>query len=48
MKFNIDKIKAARHPVTTPVIITNSDDYADVIPTNALKVNSGDELIQII
>lgn len=48
LKFNIDKIKAARHPVTTPVIITNSDDYADVIPTNALKVNSGDELIQII
>lgn len=48
LKFNIDKIKAARHPVTTPVIITNSDDYADVITTNALKVNSGDELIQII
>jgi len=48
LKFNIDKIKAARHPVTTPVIITNSDDYADVIPTNALKVDSGDELIQII
>lgn len=48
LKFNIDKIKAAGHPVTTPVIITNSDDYADVIPTNALKVNSGDELIQII
>lgn len=48
LKFNIDKIKAAGHPVTTPVIITNSDDYADVIPTNALKINSGDELIQII
>lgn len=48
LKFNIDKIKAAGHPVTTPVIITNSDDYADVIPTNALKVDSGDELIQII
>lgn len=48
LKFNIDKIKAARHPVTTPVIITNSDDYADVIPTNAPKVDSGDELIQII
>lgn len=48
LKFNIDKIKAAGHPVTTPVIITNSDDYADVIPTNAPKVDSGDELIQII
>lgn len=48
LKFNIDKIKAAGHPVTTPVIITNSDDYADVIPTNALKVDCGDELIQII
>lgn len=48
LKFNIDKIKAAGHPVTTPVIITNSDDYADVIPTNALKVDRGDELIQII
>lgn len=48
LKFNIDKIKAAGHPVTTPVIITNSDDYADVIPTDALKVDRGDELIQII
>ena len=48
LKFNIDKIKAAGHPVTTPVIITNSDDYADVIPTNAPKVDSGDELIQIM
>lgn len=48
LKFNIDKIKAAGHPATTPVIITNSDDYADVIPTNALKVDRGDELIQII
>lgn len=48
LKFNIDKIKAAGHPITTPVIITNSDDYADVIPTNASKVDSGDELIQII
>ncbi len=48
LKFDIDKIKAAGHPVTTPVIITNSDDYADVIPTNAVKVENGDELIQII
>ena len=48
LKFDIDKIKAAGHPVTTPVIITNSDDYSDVIPTDRTKVNNGDDLLQII
>lgn len=48
LEFDIDKIKAAGHPVTTPVVITNSDDYSDVIPTDAASVNAGDKLIQIL
>ncbi|MDD6328168.1 MAG: beta-glucoside-specific PTS transporter subunit IIABC [Lachnospiraceae bacterium] len=48
LKFDIDKIKAAGHPITTPVIVTNSDDYADIIPTDVTEVASGDTLLRLI
>lgn len=48
LKFDMDKIKAAGHPLTTPVIITNSDDYADIIPTATADITVGDEIIQIL
>lgn len=48
LEFDIEKIKAAGHPVTTPVIITNSDDYADVLPTDSAKVIPGDSLITLL
>jgi len=31
MTFSIDKIKAANHAVTVVVVVTNTDDYADVL-----------------
>jgi PTS system beta-glucosides-specific IIC component len=48
LEFDIAKIKAAGHPVTTPIVITNSDDYADVIPTDAQSVAAGDKLLQVL
>jgi PTS system beta-glucosides-specific IIC component len=48
LEFDLAKIKAAGHPATTPVIITNSDDYADVVPTDASSVVPGAQLIQLL
>ena len=46
LEFDIDKIKAAGHPVTTPVIVTNSNDYVDIVETEEKEVNCGQLLIQ--
>ncbi len=48
LEFDIEKIKAAGYPLTTPVIITNTDDYADIVPTDAERVTHGDTIIQML
>lgn len=48
LEFDMDKIKAAGHPVTTPVIITNTDDFSEVLPTAAASVAPGDKLITLL
>lgn len=48
LEFDIEKIKAAGHPVTTPIIITNTDAYADIIPTDAAAVSPGDDIITLL
>lgn len=48
LEFDIEKIKAAGHPVTTPIIITNTDNYADVIPTDAAAVAAGDTILTLL
>ena len=48
LEFDIAKIKAAGYSIVSPVIVTNTDDYADVIPTDAATVNAGDEAIIIL
>lgn len=48
LEFDIEKIKAAGHPVTTPIIITNTDSYADVVPTDAASVAAGDEILTLL
>ena len=30
MTFSMEAIKAAGHPVTTAVVVTNADDFADI------------------
>jgi PTS system beta-glucosides-specific IIC component len=48
LEFDIEKIKAAGHPVTTPVIITNTDDFADVVPAEITDAKPGDKLIDLL
>ncbi|WP_035287751.1 PTS beta-glucoside transporter subunit IIBCA [Clostridium sp. KNHs214] len=48
LEFDIDKIKDAGYDLTTSVIITNSNDYMDVLPTNKNKVDIEDVLLTAI
>lgn len=48
LEFDIEKIKAAGHPVTTPIIITNTDAYADIVPTDASAVTAGDTILTLL
>ena len=47
VKFDIEKIKEAGYNTITPVIITNSSEYLDVIETEANKVNKLDALLKV-
>ncbi|MDP4097166.1 beta-glucoside-specific PTS transporter subunit IIABC [Paenibacillus sp. P96] len=48
LEFDVEKIKAAGYSTVTPIIVTNSHDYADVLPLQQGQVREGDELLQII
>lgn len=48
LEFDIDLIKKEGYSVVTPVIITNSDDYADVVPTDAKQIKHGDDAITLL
>lgn len=46
--FDIEAIKAEGYSVETPVIISNTNSYLDVVETNKDMVRTGDELITIV
>ena len=48
VEFDMDKIKEAGYDVTTPVLVTNSDDFVDVSGETGKDVKAGDALISII
>lgn len=48
IEFDIAKIKAARYSVITPVVITNSKNYLDVITTEKNAVESTEQLMTIV
>ena len=48
IQFDIEKIKAAGFDVKTPVVITNTNQYVDVVPAKVGKVQAKDELIKLI
>lgn len=48
LEFDIEAIKAAGYSVVTPMIITNTADYADIIPTDAKAVKHGETAITIL
>lgn len=46
--FDIDAIKAAGYSLETPVVVTNTTDYLDLLEVQTDKVATGDELITAI
>ena len=48
LEFDIKGIKQAGLPVTTPIIITNSDNYLDVIETDKKRIERKEELIKVM
>ncbi|MCK0473443.1 beta-glucoside-specific PTS transporter subunit IIABC [Halalkalibacter sp. APA_J-10(15)] len=46
--FDIDQIKQAGYSVVTPVLITNSDNYSELIPTRTEKIETGDSLLKAV
>lgn len=47
LEFDIDLIKNEGYSTVTPIIITNTDDYSDVVPTDEKSVNKGDSVITV-
>ena len=48
IEFDIDGIKSEGYEITTPVVVTNTADYLDVIPVKDSYVKHGDEIIKIV
>lgn len=47
IEADVEKIKEAGYDTTTPVVICNSSDYAEVIGLSGMDVAVGDDIIQI-
>lgn len=45
---DLAKIKGKGLDITTPVIITNTDDYADVLPNRAGNVSAGSDMMSLV
>ena len=48
VEFDIEAIKAAGYSLMTPIIITNTKDFSDVVETDAKTVTTGDTLINVL
>ncbi|MBU3136748.1 glucose PTS transporter subunit IIA, partial [Clostridium gasigenes] len=48
LEFDIKGIKEAGFSITTPVIVTNSDNYLDVIETDKKTIECKEELIKVM
>lgn len=47
LKFDINYIKSQNLPVTTPMVVTNTDDFSEVKPLTTGKVDLNTQLLQI-
>lgn len=48
VRFDIDLIKAAGYQTVTPIIVTNSPDYADILVTAETNIQQGDYLFTAV
>lgn len=47
IEFDMEAIKKEGYPVTTPVVVTNTDEFEDVIVVSSGNVKAGEELLQL-
>ena len=47
IEFDIAKIKAAGYPIITPVLVTNSASYKEILPVEGASIKNGDKLIDV-
>lgn len=48
LKFDLKAIEAAGYSLVTPIIITNTADYTDIVETNVQAITAGETLLTII
>lgn len=48
IEFDLEAIAAKGYATITPVVVTNSNDYGDIISVNQTEVSLGDKIIQVI
>ncbi|MGO4527805.1 beta-glucoside-specific PTS transporter subunit IIABC [Paenibacillus sp. 2TAF8] len=48
MEFDLQAIKDAGYEIVTPIIITNTSNYLDVVPTKSASVNEKDKLLTVL
>ncbi|HEY8805507.1 MAG TPA: beta-glucoside-specific PTS transporter subunit IIABC [Clostridium sp.] len=48
VKFDIEKIKEAGYQIITPVIITNTNNYLDILASNIKQIKKGEILLTIV
>ncbi|SFR76231.1 beta-glucoside-specific PTS transporter subunit IIABC [Anaeromicropila populeti] len=48
LEFDVEAIKAAGYSVDTPIIVTNTEQYLDVVPCGTGMVKKGAELIKLL
>ncbi|WP_294159261.1 beta-glucoside-specific PTS transporter subunit IIABC [uncultured Selenomonas sp.] len=48
IEFEPEKIKEAGYPVVTPVLVTNTASYLDVVPTEAGSIQEKENLITVV
>lgn len=48
IKFDMDKIKEEGYTLITPVVVTNTRDYMDVVNIESDEVNENDDLLMVV
>lgn len=48
ISFDLEGIRAKGYSLETPIIITNTNDYLDIIPMTSHEANVGDELLTLL
>ncbi len=48
LEFDEENIKAEGYDITTPIVITNTSSFLDVIPLQVTTARKGDSIIKIL